>query len=248
VREVFLILTGLNFHPARLEPWEALFTAHGAATLQPALRGYAAPGDPAWRHVNAGQWLDDVSTAHEQMAGRFPGAAVSMFGYSTGGVLGLVWSRRSKVPLRRAVLLAPALAQRPLPRAAIALLALLPGPLLLPSKAPRAYRMHDATSVAAYTALRHLVAEFRRGGGSAPRAVFLCISRRDELVSVAAAERYLGALRGLRPQGQDRLHWLDFTPRPHWLHHLGVDRFTMGEQAWQRLQGELEVWLEAALP
>lgn len=248
VREVFLVLTGLNFHPARLEPWEALFAAHGAATLRPALRGYAGPGDPDWRRVTAAQWLEDVSAAREELSRCFPGAAVSLFGYSTGGVLGLVWSRRCGIPLHRAVLLAPALAQPPLAQAAITVLALLPGPWLLPSRAPRRYRMHDATSVAAYIALRNLAAEFRHGSGGAPGAVFLCISPRDELVSVAAAERYLDALRAARPNGHDRLHRLDFTPRPLWLHHLGVDANTLGEAAWRRLESELTAWLEATAP
>lgn len=248
VREVFLTLPGLNFHPDRLEPWEALVAAHGAATVRPGLRGYGAPGDPAWRQVSAEQWLEDVSAAYLRLGERFPGAAVSLFGYSLGGVLGLLWSRRYGIPLHRALLLSPALALPTLPRLGMALLTLLPGRMAVPSWAPRHYRLHDLTSMAAYHAVRNLTVQFRRGSGGAPRCVFIAISRQDELVSATEAERYVATLRTLRPAGQDRLHWIDHRPRPGRLYHLGVDAATLGAGPWSHLRGDVEDWLTATAP
>lgn len=252
VREVFLTLPGLNFHPDRLEPWEARFAAAGAATVRPALRGYSAPGDPAWRTVSPEGWLEDLSHAYIRTAQRFPGAKVSLFGYSLGGTLGLVWSRRNAIALHRAVLLSPALGSRTWPWVGLSLCTLLPKRMLVRSWAPRSYRLHGETSMAAYQSVRLLMRMFKQsaeeGAGEDPQALFAAVSGKDELVSPQAVEQYQLALAQSRPAGTVRLHWIEHQPRPGWLYHLGVDAFTLGETPWQRLESDLDDWLQATAP
>ncbi|HEX7926678.1 MAG TPA: alpha/beta hydrolase [bacterium] len=248
VREVFITLPGLNFHPDRLEPWEARFAVAGAATVRPALKGYLSPDDPAWRDVSAAAWLDDVSECYLRIAQRFVGAKISLFGYSLGGVLGLVWSRQTHTPLHRAVLLAPALASKPLPRVALQLATWLPGRMLVKSWAPRSYRLHRDTSLGAYQAVRALMGMFKRGTGEEPGALFAAVSGKDELVSPQVIDRYQAALAKTHPAGVVRMHWLEHQPRPGWMHHLGVDAFTLGETPWQRLAADLDDWLAATAP
>jgi alpha-beta hydrolase superfamily lysophospholipase len=253
IREVFLTLPGLNFNPDRLEPWEALFVAQGAAVVRPALRGYAGAGDPTWRDVSAEGWLEDISEAYIRAAQRFAGAKISLFGFSLGGVLGLVWAQRTNTPLHRAVLLAPALGSRRLPWMGLRLCTLLPGRMLVKSWAPRAYRVHAETSLAAYQAVRKLIREFRqsrRAGKTAydPGALFTAVAGRDELVSAQAVDQYRAELAKTRPQGFVRMHWIDHQPKPGWMVHLGVDAFTLGETPWEMLRANLEEWLAATAP
>jgi esterase/lipase len=245
VREVFLVLPGLNFHPGRLEPWEALLAAHGAAIVRPALRGYGAPGDPAWRAVTPEDWLEDVSQAYLRLGQRFPGAAVSLFGYSLGGVLGLVWSRRYGVAFHRALLLAPALASRRWGWMGLSLCTLLPGRMAIRSWAPRSYRVHDVTSMAAYQAVWGLIRQYRAGAGEDPRAAFVAVSPHDELVSPQAAEAFVQRVARQGAPGAGRLHPIAFQPRPGWLYHLGVDAATLGSEPWQRLEAAVCAWLAA---
>jgi pimeloyl-ACP methyl ester carboxylesterase len=248
VREVFLVLPGLNFRPDRLEPWEALLTGRGAAVVRPALQGYAQTGAAAWRTVTADGWVENVAVAYLRLRERFPAAAVSLFGYSLGGALGLVWSRRYGLPFHRALLLGPALMSRRWGWIGLTLCTLLPGRIVVRSYAPRSYRVHDVTSLAAYRAVHGLIAEFRSGSGNDPSAVFVAISPRDELVSPKAAAAYVQRLGTAERSGAARLHLIDHRPRPGWLYHLGVDAATLGDGPWSLLRADVEQWLAATAP
>ena len=97
--EVFLVLPGLNLHPARLDGWKTLLNAEGHTVAVPELSGYGSPGDPALDGVAAESWLDDVSEAWRSVSGRLPDARPSLLGYSLGGLLGLVWALERGIPL-----------------------------------------------------------------------------------------------------------------------------------------------------
>jgi hypothetical protein len=81
-----------------------------------------------------------------------------------------------------------------------------------------------------------------------PKALFAVVSGKDELVSPQAIDRYQTSLAKARPAGTVRMHWLEHQPRPGWMHHLGVDAFTLGETPWRRLEADLEDWLAATAP
>ncbi|HKJ00670.1 MAG TPA: alpha/beta hydrolase [bacterium] len=245
-REAFLVLPGLNLHPHRLDPLTDVLNTAGAAAIAPRLTGFATPGDPALRRVRAADWLADVDAAWQSVHARLPDAAPSLLGYSLGGLLGLLWSLEAGVPLRRAILLAPALQLRPLLRAVMAVAGvLLPGRLWLPSRAPATYRFHSGTTVAAYRALA--VLEHRLGAhldawlggeGGGPPPMLIAASADDELISLMP----LGALAQAFPERVTLLP-LNHTPRPGFPAHLGLDATTLGETEWQRLLGTLRDWL-----
>jgi hypothetical protein len=245
-REAFLVLPGLNLHPHRLDPLAELLNEAGLATVTPRLTGFAAPGDPALRRVRAAQWVADVEAAWRSAEARLPGARPSLLGYSLGALLGLAWALQSGVPLRRAILLAPALRLRRLHRTLIALLGLaLPNRLRLPSRAPATYRFHPGTTVAAYRALAalerslrpHLLAWLRGEPAGLPPLLIAC-SARDELVDTRA----LGALAHAWP-ARVTLMPLSHEPRRGFPAHLGLDGYTLGEGEWQRLAGAIADWL-----
>jgi len=248
--EVFLLLPGLNLHPERLAPWRMLLSAAGYPVLCPPLTGLRGPGDPARGSESARLWLDDLDAAWERARARLPGARPALAGYSLGALLGLCWALEADPPPARAVLISPALRLKPLHRALLALLGgLLPGRLALPSLAPRAYRLHARTSVAAYRALaaleRRLAPRLRRWQAGDPAglpALLIVHAPRDELIDTAL----LAALQRAAP-GRVTLHTLRHRPRPGFPRHLGIDAHTLGEAEWERLREAVGRWLAAGL-
>lgn len=244
--EAFVVLPGLNLHPHRLDPLTDVLNEAGAAAVMPRLTGFAAPGDPALGRVRAPQWVGDVEAAWRAAQARLPQAAPSLLGYSLGALLGLVWALEAQVPLRRAVLLAPALRLKGRHRRLIAVLGrLLPGRVWLPSHSPASYRFHRATPVAAYRALAALEGRLRphlaawlRAEGSGPPPLLIAASAQDELIDT-------GPLAALARAWPDRvtLMPLSHTPRPGYPAHLGLDAATLGEAEWQRLRTTLAEWL-----
>ncbi len=245
-REVFLVLPGLNLHPDRLAPWRELLLRHGLGLMVPALTGFAAPGDPAQGRVRAQHWLDDVDAAWRQVRRELPGARPSLFGFSLGGLLGLSWSKRAGIPLKRALLLAPALRIRRRHRALIRTMGLLlPDWLGLPSLADRHYRFHPWTTVAAYRAvaalergLRPTVRQWLGGRPAGMPPLLVAFAAGDELIDAEVLFRL-----GLLFPGRVKSHLLDHQPRRGDPVHLGMDATTLGRRNWSRLVTAVEGWL-----
>jgi pimeloyl-ACP methyl ester carboxylesterase len=245
---VFLVLPGLNLAPAKLGPLQDFLLDRGHAVARPALTGYA-PGDPeAWGRVRAGDWLADLDRAAAEIRQCLPGAAVSLLGVSMGALLGLTWSLTRREPLRRAILLAPALQLKWHLTSPLRVLgAALPGRLRLPSLGPAEYLAHRGTSLAAYMALLNLLKTFHAAMGSLdgtgaagiPPPQFLAYSPRDELLSM----RYLARYSALAPE-RTRVHALAHRPLRGGAHHLGIDAHTLGDSEWAALLGALASWLE----
>lgn len=248
-REVFLVLPGLNLAPAKLEPLREFLLAHGHAVALPALTGYA-PADPeAWGRVRAGDWLADLDRATAEIRQCLPGAAISLLGVSMGALLGLAWSLTRRKPLRRAILLAPALQLKwHLAPPLRVLGAALPGRLRLPSLGPPEYLAHRGTSLAAYMALLDLLKTFHAAMGRLDGAAgaaevlppqFLAYSPRDELLSLP----YLARYSALAPE-RTKVHALAHRPARRGAHHLGIDAHTLGDSEWAALLAALASWLE----
>jgi len=246
VREVFLTLPGLNLDPARLDPLRSILHSSGAATLAPALAGYAKTGPQEL--VSARQWMGDLTEAHQEARFLHPGAAISMLGFSIGAALGLVWCQMTGNAFDRVVLVAPALGLRPLTRLGLLALSSLPSSWMIPSAGPRDYQWHRATSVNHYRAAQYLMVRIASGPGPRPRASFTAVSPKDELISPEAARLYVQACHDAGPAGAHKLHWIEHRPRFGWPRHLTLDATTLGETHWNSLRSALLDWLAATAP
>ena len=242
-QEVFLVLHGLNLHPARMEAWRELLRREGFAVAQVALAGHDPADRRGWGRVSASLWLEDLERACAQARARWPGAALSLCGYSLGATLGLDWSLERGAPWRRALLIAPALAVRWYLAPLLWLSRfLLPGALPLPSLAPRAYRAHGTTPLAAFRALAALIARLEQGLERLPEfPQFVIYVEGDELIST----RHLLHYRGRRGAGV-LLHPLALPRFRRYPRHLAIDPTTLGEARWRRLTADVSAWLNAA--
>lgn len=238
--EVFLALHGLNLHPERMAAWCGLLRGEGFAVARVALTGHDPSDRRAWGGVTADQWLDDVTRAHAEARRRWPGARISLLGYSLGAPLGLLWGIDHGVSWRRIVLLAPALRVRGLLAPLLRLSDLVPRTRLrLPSLAPRSYRAHASTTISAFRALQELIDRLRRREADLPRCPQLVIyADQDELISV----RHLPAYRDLLPASVT-LYRLALSRSRRYPSHLAIDPRTVGEVEWARLAADTSAWL-----
>lgn len=265
------MLPGLNLHPARLHPLRDFLLVQGLGAAYPALSGFPEPCDEdqtapavflpgvshAWGSLSAGDWLADLDDCVRQLRAQLPHAAISLLGHSMGALLGLVWSLERGQPIKRAVLLSPALRLRwHIAPSLHALRALLPRRMRLPSLGPAEYLAHQGTSLAAYGALLDLLAAFANypaGAASCGEAVipcngqqampppplqFLAYARDDKLISTSYLRHYATCM-------GDRIttHTLAHAPAAGASRHLGIDAHTLGDSEWAALLAALQAWL-----
>ncbi len=250
--EVFLSLPGLNLSPEKMEPLAALLRKKGHAVVQCFGRGYfGAPAQPGQK-LYPSVWLEGLDRCYEEATGLYPGAALSLLGYSMGALLGVAWSLSRDRPLRRAVFFSPAFVLKWYGRGSLRVAGrLLAGHRILRSRSPAAYRLQAGTSVAAYQGLLQLGQLFRRQlarrdeeglRAFLPRQ-FIAFAARDELIST----RFLPAYRR-RFDGLVALHRLNHVPRAGYPYHLGLDAHTLGERQWELVCGAMEGWLDETAP
>lgn len=261
------MLPGLNLHPGRLSPWHDLLAGQGSAVLAPRLTGFGFPGDPEQKKVTAGRYQDDLNRAWAEAGARMPGVACSVLGYSLGGLLGLTWALRQRIPLKRAVLISPALRLKAWVRLSmIGLGRIFPHRLGIPSLAPADYRLHPTTTVGAYWAVVVLERQFsgilnawlggateksrknrksRESGGSGgnemwkpPPHLLIVFAEKDEFIDTRVFHR----LREAFPE-RVSLHRLNHAARAGYPLHLGLDADTLGQGEWNRLKGAVNAWL-----
>jgi pimeloyl-ACP methyl ester carboxylesterase len=269
-RELFLVLPGLNLHPGRLSPWHGLLAGQGSAVLAPRLTGYGFPGDPEQKKVTAGRYLDDLNTAWAEAGEQMPGAACSLLGFSLGGLLGLAWAFQQRIPLKRAVLISPALRLKAWVRIPITGLGrILPHRLGLPSLAPADYRLHPTTTVGAFWAVVELerqlsgVLDGWLGGGIAGSGGNEKNGGNDGsggnetnwgreppphlLIAFAEKDEFIDTrvFHRLRKAFPERvsLHRLNHAARAGYPLHLGLDADTLGQGEWNRLKAAVKAWL-----
>lgn len=183
--------------------------------------------------VSASKWLGQTAAAYEAAAARANELGVPLYfvGYSLGGLLGealLAQSGGSEVRFDRVVLLAPAIAVRPVANL-VKIFFLFGKRFALPSADRPDYRANRGTSMAAYEALFRLLAIARAGryrNANLPTLVF--VRRDDELVS----------LQGLRSlvRRDDLTDWtISAIPGPGirgFPHHLIIDEASLGAADW----------------
>jgi alpha-beta hydrolase superfamily lysophospholipase len=244
--EAFLVLHGLNLLPERMGAWRDFLLGQGRYVAQVAFAGHDPADLTGWRKISSKQWLEDVQQAVEAARRRWPQATLSLFGYSLGAVAGMVWSLERHQPWHRAVFLAPAFRVHrmfvPLLEAARGL----PKHWRVPSLAPRSYRAHGSTSLAAFAALGELSGRFQKlvslhGEAPAPLAgpELAIFARRDELISTDYLDRY-AKLRNTNLE----LFPLQLGAARRYPRHLVIDPRSLGEAEWKRVTAHVARWLQ----
>ena len=245
--ESFILLHGLNLRPERLAPWREFLLEHGFGVVSVTLAGHRSGTPHPWRGADADGWLAQVGQARDAAGTAWPGGRVSLFGYSLGAVLGMVRAHEQAQPWHRAILLAPAFRVRGWGHFAMrAGGRFLPPRLLLPSLAPRAYRVHGTTPVSAFMAVWELGKRFSRAlaapanpRGPYPFSHLVIYAPGDELISTSFLVHYRERI------GEEvELYRLDLEPTRRYPRHLAIDPRTAGEPAWSRLLAHVARWLE----
>ncbi|MDH5752828.1 MAG: alpha/beta hydrolase, partial [Deltaproteobacteria bacterium] len=204
LREVFLVLPGLNLDPCRMNPLMDWMAARGLGLLEPFPEGLGPPlvsaASGPQQAGSAAPWLERLDNARQWLRQAHPEARVSLLGYSLGGLLGLCWSAQRGEETERMILLAPAVGVGPWFRLLLRLgLTVLPREISLPSLAPPSHRLAPLTPLAAYAGLESLLQRWTalegglEGGKKGPLPalprMFVALHPRDELVDAAAVER-----------------------------------------------------------
>jgi hypothetical protein len=241
--EAFLILHGLNLLPERMGAWREFLLGQGRYVAQVAFAGHDPARRAGWRDISSEQWLNDVQHAVELARRRWPRAELSLFGYSLGAVAGMVWSLERHQPWHRAIFLAPAFRVHRLFVPLLLAARGLPKKWRVPSLAPRSYRAHGYTSLAAFAALRDLSGRFQKLvslNGQAPVAgrELAIFARGDELISTDYLDRYAR----LRNATLD-VFPLKLGAERRYPRHLVLDPRSVGEDEWRRVTAHVEWWL-----
>jgi len=190
-RGTAVLVHGLNNPPELMEYLHPLLDAEGFSALTVKLAGHAAPEDPP--PSSGTVWIDNIRAAVREAEAANPAGPVIIIGYSVGATAAILLAAAEDAPrIDGLILLAPALALRPVAQLGRLLLPLQRFGLSLPSLAPRATRLRDTTPLRSYAALfeladRAAVADLR---GLASIPTLAVVARDDEYVSSARALRW----------------------------------------------------------
>ena len=255
--EIVLILSGLNFQPEAMDSLAELLTGERTTAVIGFPNGYfSGLGDEGCQDPQ--EWLRQLDQTMAELQKKYPGALISLLGFSLGALLGLAWclegeTNRPSQELssrgwHRAVLIAPAFCPRGCNSALLGgLLNSLPGGWQFPALTPKGYRMKKHTPLAAYRSVLRLARSFQEKLNAMPTEElderlppqFLAYTPRDELVS----SRYLRAY-GHQYRDKVHLHRLNHWAYPSRAHHLATDPDVLGAREWDRLAQALATWTE----
>jgi alpha-beta hydrolase superfamily lysophospholipase len=187
----------------------------------------------------AAQWTDDFAAGYRTARTLHPTLPIYIVAFSAGGLLAtqfLDFSEHLDTKPRRMVLLAPALALRPLPRTAYFVRWFGPLKLRVRNLAPSSYRRFDTTPLFWYTNIIDLYDETRtlrrpQRLRTIPTLIFM--SREDELISFSnleawIEENHLSAswkIEEVQPQPKDSDLY----------EHLIIDERSLGVEQWRRM-------------
>ena len=246
-RGAVLSIHGLNGHPQKIANLAQDLTHRGYDVLNVALPGHRGNLE-AMRSLNYST-LYQHAQAHlclllQSLEER--GNILVLLAHSTGAILQgnllyhLPFLTQRKV---KALWLAPAFKLRRIAQ----LSQLLSGRWILPSFSPRAYRANRGTSFNGYQALRQARQEFDQHFAANPRLLpptLIIMSPQDELIDFPRTQKFF------IPAPQVR-----FTPisnsdslLPGNLHHLIVDRMSLGATGYRLLQQRLTQFLGPLKP
>lgn len=226
---------GLNLKPEKMDAIARSLADAGITLFRIELSGH---GLGSLSRVSGQEWLAETDAGYRAAADEAARLGVRLFlvGYSLGGLLGeavmSVDRAMGHARFDRVVLIAPAIALRPVAALIRPLFRLGPG-LALPSRSLPHYRVHARTPVAAYAALFDLLALLRKSGYSSANLPTLVLDRRgDELVSLDGLRRLV------RRRRLTLWTIVEVARAPARIPgHLLIDSESLGAAAWQRTIG-----------
>lgn len=219
---ILLQLHGLNTKPSKMEELAIFFQENGITVINGDLPGHS--GDLAqMRRVSFKDYLKRLDELLELTKGY--DLPVYLLGFSLGALLSIIATQ--KIKTQKLILFAPPLYVRFFVRP----LLFLRGPWLLKSFAPFDYRAGDATSFESYHALSKFI-------GLAKKVVktkklpstLLIINVDDELINTDKV---------ITEFEKKDVNILKIGHQSSYLHHLIIDKTTLGHDAWNQLTKSL---------
>lgn len=243
-----LVIHGLNLLPEKMLPLIEWLNHLGVDAFNLTLHGHGTPEKKlppaktrreAMQQVTHALWLEETRCAYQTAKAHAQQHEnpLLLVGFSLGAVLGLELFSLEKQPFERMILLAPPLVihargyavkgLRGFPR------------LVLKSLAPKDYRANDGTSVAAYLALFQSIAHVQSllPAMNIPTQIF--IDPQDPLVKAKALPFLLAKHR----LTQWELFHVQAEVQGFFgrnLAHLILDENSLGKNAWNRMQEEIQ--------
>ena len=248
-----LVIHGLNLRPEKMLSLVEMLNQWGIDAFNLSLYGHGEPlgktfedspstGIHAMKQVTHALWLQETRCAYQSVKAhaRQHEVPLLLVGFSLGAVLGLelfAWEERL---FDKMILLAPPLVIHARGYG-VQLLRWFPQ-VVLKSFAPKDYRVHRGTAVAAYLALFQAIAHVQDLPPAANVPTRLFIHRNDPLVNAKALPLFLTK--------HQLTHW-KLSPLTKGCEsacggaHLILDEGSLGKTAWKHLQHEIQAhWME----
>jgi len=237
-RGIFVVVHGLNQRPSAMDPLAHYLSELGFHSYRMTLEGHQRSGDETFP---PSAWKTGVRSAISEAQSRYPALPLYLMGYSLGGLLVTdLLEEDSSLKPRKVVLIAPALSLRTHVLAARPLAILPFGSLKTMSLAPPGYRRFPNTPLLWHknTPLLNEETESR----TAPARLreipaLMLVSPNDQLVSATGLREWVEK-NALAPAWRVEL----VEPQPHdgrLPQHLIIDRVSLGDAEWRRVQGIL---------
>ncbi len=243
VRATFIVAHGLNLLPSRMNELCDFLQGSEFEVYRLALSGHRGNFDEL-KTVTRAQWLVDFKTVYEIAKAKAPvhPTPIYFLGFSMGGLLGVdAAASDSQIHFDKMILFAPAFATH-VPSWLTKFVQMLFPQFIIPSSAPRDYRVYDHVPLKAYGALFDSIAALKTSdllNVDVPTQVF--IHPKDHLVSEKGLKRLV--------EEKHLTHWsfdtvsVEDTGRVPQTYHLIIDKVSLGVSEWSRVTEKILTFL-----
>lgn len=239
VQGIAVVVHGLNTKPQRMMTLAQLFSSQNYLVLNVTLSGHGGNLE-AWKTASRKTWIHDLYGGYCAAKAKADALQVPLHyvGFSLGGALGvdlLTDPNFADVFYDKMILIAPALAIKPVAKL-VQILNILSPRFILPSANSKSYRANEkGTSIAAYNALFASVNNIKaRSLYQANAPTLVMIDPRDELVSQS------GLTKLIQTHGLSRWDLREINNDQSYLdtshHHLMIDLNSMGAKNWSLMK------------
>lgn len=246
-KAVVLLLHGLNLKPERMNDWATIFRSQGAYVTRFTLYGHQGSLE-GMKDIDANMWRKQFKDAliEAQSLAFSEGLPLYFVGFSLGALIALEWLSHQEgmeQPIKKMVLIAPAIATSWYSKTAVSLLSFFGKNLKLPSRNPVEYRANNGSSLGAYQALFEIKDSLEKNAfknSNVPTLVL--IDKHDELVPSKAIKNIINE----RKLGQWTLDIVDnkFAKKNYGFRHLMVDEQSMGKVLWSSITEKVKEHLK----
>lgn len=242
-RGVILLVHGLNARPSAMDPLATTLASEGYHVYRITLHGHNGRTSEIF---DESVWVQDISSAYQDIRARFPNVPTYLMGYSLGG-LALVSMLDSIPPEhypKAMVLLAPSISLRGALDVATTLR--LPPPITwaVPNLTPRSYQRYEYTPLFWYSntlALYRNAAELTDIEKLHSIPTLVILNEADELVSAAGTSQWI---KEHNLESSWRVEMVDTKGAEMRLkEHLIIDQRSLGQKEWSRLNAAIENFL-----